>query len=290
MPGAKKGTAFTQDGKYLILATGGGAKLYSAAAAQQGTAQLIGSLSTPEGAGAVQAAVSPSGNFLFVTLQSSGGMAVFNLHKALTSGFNSSDLVGIVPVGVQPVGITISPDGKTMYVASIQNVDTGAEASQGRLSIIDEHKAETDPKNAVLHTLKAGCSDVRAITSPDGSEVWVTARESNMLLGYDAAKLRTDPDNALNAKVPVGSNPIGETYAKNKTRIVVACSNLLDNPNGKPSLYVVNPAAALDGKPAVTGKIIVGTEPRQFTTKGNTLMVTNTGGGEIQALNMLDLP
>jgi DNA-binding beta-propeller fold protein YncE len=290
MAGAKKGTAFTRDGKYLILATGSGAKLYSASAAQQGTAQLIGTLSTPKGAGAVQAAVSPDGNFLFVTLQSSGGMAVFNLHKALTSGFSSSDLVGTVPVGVQPVGITISPDGKTMYVASIQKNDTGDQASQGLLSVIDEHKAETDPAHAVIQAFAAGCSDVRAITSPDGTEVWVTARESNMLLGYDAANLRTDPAHALNVKVPVGSGPIGETYAKNKTRIVVACSNLSNNSTGVPSLYVVDPQAALDGKPAVLGKVIAGKEPRQFTTKGNTLMVTNTGGGQIQALNMLDLP
>jgi serine/threonine protein kinase/DNA-binding beta-propeller fold protein YncE len=290
MPGANKGTAFTKDGHDLIVATGGGAKLYSVAAAEQGTAQLVGTLSTKGGRGAVQAAVSPDGNFLFVTLQSSGGMAVFNLQKAFTSGFNSSsDLVGIVPTGVQPVGVTISPDGKTMYVASIAKVKTQL-ATQGVLSIIDEHKAETDPEHAVINTLAAGCGDVRAITSDDGTEVWVTARESDMLLGYDAGKLRTDPKNALNAKVPVGAGPIGVTYAKNKSRLVVACSNLMTNPNGHSRLYVVNPQAALEGDPAVTGIIPAGTQPRQFTTKGNTLLVTNTGAGQLQALNMLDLP
>jgi DNA-binding beta-propeller fold protein YncE len=131
---------------------------------------------------------------------------------------------------------------------------------------------------------------VRAITSPDGSVVWVTARESDMLLGYDAGLLRTDPAKALIAKVPIGAGPIGETYAKNQSRIVVACSDLMDNSGGKPSLYVVDPKAALDGKPAVTGMIITGKEPRQFTTKGNTLLVTNTGQAQLQAVNMLDLP
>jgi serine/threonine-protein kinase len=289
MPGAKKGTAFTRDGKNLIVTTGGGANLYSVAAAEQGTAQLVGTLRTPAGAGAVQAAVSPDGNFAFVTLQSSGGVAVFNLQKAFADGFKSNDLVGIVPTGHQPVGVTISPDGKTMYVASIQAEVTSA-ASQGLLSVIDEHKAETDPEHAVIHTLKAGCGDVRAITSPDGTEVWVTARESDMLLGYDAGKLRTDPAHALNAKVPVGAGPIGVTYAKNKTRLVVACSDLMDNAGGEPSLYVVDPIAAIAGKPAVRGLIPTGIEPRQFTTKGNTLLVTNTGQAQLQAVNMLDLP
>ena len=67
-------------------------------------------------AGAVGVAASPDGKFVFLTLQNTTHMAVFNLAKALSSGFNPGDFVGFVPLGVQPVGIGTSPDGKWLYV------------------------------------------------------------------------------------------------------------------------------------------------------------------------------
>ena len=45
-------------------------------------------------------------------------MAVFNLKKAESNGFGSSDLVGYVPLGVAPVGIAISPNGRYLYATS----------------------------------------------------------------------------------------------------------------------------------------------------------------------------
>ncbi len=85
MPGANKGFQFSKDGKQLIVATNGGAYVYSEAAAEQGQAQLLGKLESPGGNGAVQTAMSQDGKFLFVTLQSSTGVAVFNYAQAAAS-------------------------------------------------------------------------------------------------------------------------------------------------------------------------------------------------------------
>ena len=120
MPGANKGFQFSKDGKQLIVATNGGAYVYSEAAAEQGQAQLLGKLESPGGNGAVQTAMSQDGKFLFVTLQSSTGVAVFNYAQAAASGFQQNGLVGVIPTGLQPVGIDLSPDGQTMYVTSMQ--------------------------------------------------------------------------------------------------------------------------------------------------------------------------
>jgi DNA-binding beta-propeller fold protein YncE len=99
IPGANKGLTVTSDGRYLVLAAGSGAKVLSAADAEQGTAHLIGSLHSPGGTGAVQVALSPDDQFAYVTLQDSSGVAVFNLRHALSSGFDEASLVGTVRAG-----------------------------------------------------------------------------------------------------------------------------------------------------------------------------------------------
>ena len=58
----------------------------------------------------------------------------------------------------------------------------------------------------------AGCSPVRVIASKDNKVVWVTARESDALLGFSAPKLQSDPAHALIARVGVGESPIGLTF------------------------------------------------------------------------------
>jgi serine/threonine protein kinase/DNA-binding beta-propeller fold protein YncE len=287
--GANKGEAITPDGQDLLLASGSGAQVLSVANAEQGVGTVLGTLSSPNGRGAVQVAFSPTGKFAFVTLQSSGGMAVFNLKQARASNFTTSGYVGTVPTGSEPVGIAESPDGHWLYVTSIEKVKT-AVPSEGLLSVVNLHKAEVKPARSVVANATAGCSPVRVITSADGSVVWVTARESNALLGFSAAKLRSDPAHALIARVGVGVSPIGLSFAAGGKRIVVANSDLKSIPGATPSLSVVSTSQALAGKPAVLGLIKSGVLPRQFATEGEALLVTNYGSGQLQAINIADLP
>jgi len=45
------------------------------------------------------------------------------------------------------------------------------------------------PFKAIIATVPSGCNTVRCLVSPDGKVIWVTARENNHLLSFDAKKL-----------------------------------------------------------------------------------------------------
>ena len=163
---------------------------------------------------------------------------------------------------------------------------------EGTLSVLSQSRAKATPASAVVAKTTAGCQPARVITSPDGKVVWVTARQSNSLLGFSAAKLRSAPAHSLIAKVAVGANPIGLSLVRGGSRIVVADSDLSVLPGASPSVAVVNTSAALAGKPALLGLIPSGMVPRQFALEpnGKTLLVTNQNSHQLQALHVADLP
>jgi serine/threonine protein kinase/DNA-binding beta-propeller fold protein YncE len=280
--GAGRGAELTSDGKYLVAATGSGALVVNVAEAEQGDPYpVMGTLTSPTGSGAVQVLISTDSRFVFVTLQNSAELAVFNLDQALTRGFGSSDFIGYVPLGNTPVGM--ATDGTWLYVA-----DLGA----GDLSVLSLSRAETDPAHAVAVTAPAGCQPARAMMSPDHQVVWVTARGSDALLGFSATRLRTDPRHALIAKVMVGEVPLGEAFVDHGARIVVADSNLSALAGVPSNVAVVNTADALSGKPALLGYVPTGAVPREFAVVPgrDTVLVTVQGAHDLEAINAGDLP
>jgi serine/threonine-protein kinase len=292
VPGLQKGAALTHNGKYLVAALNSGAVVVDVAAAEEGSSHaVVGTLTSSFGSGAVEVGISPDDQFVFVTLQESAAMAVFNLQTALTHGFGSAAAVGKVSLSQQPVGLTFSPDTKLMYVTSMMKAKNQAEG-EGTVSVLDTALAETDPAKAVKTTADAGCDPVRAIT--DGTTVWVTSRESNALLGFSASRLLSNPQHALEAQVDVGSAPIGETFAGHgrRTRILIADSNQSGPSGVAPTVAVVDPAQALRRKPALLGYVSTGQLPRQFTIQpgGKTALVTNDLAGQVQAIDLTTLP
>jgi DNA-binding beta-propeller fold protein YncE len=218
-----------------------------------------------------------------VTLQNSSGVAVFNLRHALSSGFDEASLVGTVRAGPEPVGIRLSadPEHKWLFVTNW--------GRQGTLSVLSRHLAETDSGHALLTTspAPAGCDPSRIVASADGQWVWVTSQSSNAVLGYDAAKLRTDPAHALVAVVPVGENPIGMQYIDSGRQLVVA------NSGSSRNLMVIDTHAALcRAGHQVTGSIVAGKGPRDFSLAagGGTLLVTNLGAGLLEAVKLDGIP
>ncbi len=292
VPGARKGMAITDDGKYLLVATAGGAKVLNVVDAEQGNVVIVGTLDSPGGRGAVQISLSPDNQFAFVTRQTSGGMAVFNLGQALANGFATSSLVGLVPTGEEPVGVAVSSDPahKWIYVTSMRQVGA-PNPSQGFVSVVNLHTAEVNPAKAVVAKVAAGCSPVRVLTSSDGSKVWVTARESDALLAFSARKMRgKNREHSLIARVDVGEGPIGFTFIKNGREIVVADSNLKNLPNVQPDVSVVSVSKALNRQPALLGLVKSGELPRQFYAQIKRLLVTNYGSGQLQNILIPDLP
>ena len=223
--------------------------------------------------GAVGVQVSPDNRFVFVTMQNTTKMAVFNLNEALATSFRGNYLVGFVPLHTQPVGVS-QPAGNSLYVTSFQKHDTGNTNSLGTLSVVNWQTAEKTPGAAVVSTVDADCSPARVILTGHDKTVWVTARDSGTLLAFSAAKLTSDPSRALLADVPVGPGPIGLTSLASGTRIIVANSNSATGANGY--LTVIDTAKALRHQPAVLGLITAAGQPRQVTlAPGDTLLATD---------------
>jgi len=286
-----EGEAFTHNRQYLLVAGGSGMTVFRVRDLETGGTLPVGSLASPGGKFALQVIPSLDDRFAFVALQNSGNVAVFNLHKALTQGFGPADFVGMIPIGPNPTGMAASPDGRYLYVVS-GLANTAVQSGMGSLTIVNMHKAVADPGSSVVKTVNAGCGPARVITSPDGKDVWVTAGGGNTLEAFSAGKLLTDTKHALIAKVPVGQIPLGLVLVNNGKRMVVADSNRDNVGTAAPGLAVIDVDKALAGKPAVLGTIKSGLAPRQFALEpgGKTLLVTNTGSGQVEAVNVGQLP
>jgi DNA-binding beta-propeller fold protein YncE len=296
LTGQPLGEVLTHDGRYLLAADDeDGALVISVGRAEagQGDAQ-VGILGTgTAGSGAIEVAVSPDGRFAFVSLENSASIAVYNLQRALTKGFGAADLVGVIPVGTAPVGLAVSPDGQWLYATSeLARAAPASAQSQGTLTVINLRRAETDPAASLVATVAAGCSPVRVITSASGSVVWVTARGSDRVLGFSAARLRTDPTHSMIASVEVGEAPVGLALVDGGRRIVVADSNRFSASGASSSLAVVDVAAALAGRPALLGYLPAGGFPREMALEpdGRTLLVGNFSSGQLEAVDVADLP
>lgn len=136
----------------------------------------------------------------------------------------------------------------------------------------------------------AGCAG--AVTSAaDGTQVWVTARASDDLLCFAAARLVSDPKRPLGAVVRVGEAPVGLAAVRGSSLVVVADSNRFGASGATSDLEVVNVAAALAGHPAVVGHIRAGLFPRDMTVAPDgTLLVSNFDSGQVEAVDATTVP
>lgn len=285
------GEALTPGDRYLLVAGGGGgAAVVSVAAAEDGSgAAVLGLMDKAGGHGAIGVSVSPDGRYAFVALEDSGGVAVFNLQRAIAGGFGPAGYAGTIPTALAPTDIAVAPGGRWLYVTS---EDASISTRVGILEVISLATAETDPAAAVVARVRAGCNPVRVITSADGSVVWVTARASDALLAYSAARLRTDPSHALLGVIRVGEAPVDLALARGGTRLVVADSDRFNVPGSSASLAVVDVTDLLAGRPALLGYLPAGKFPRQVTAEpgGRVVLVTNFSSSQLEAVEVADLP
>jgi hypothetical protein len=290
---SSRGEALTHGGRYLLVANlGAGADVLNVSKAIHGKpGAVIGSLSGGSPLkGGFEIAITRDSRFAFVTLASSAKIAVFNLHRALTRGFGPSDFVGTIPVGFHPVGIAMSPDGRWLYAT---NEHAARGVNHGTLSVISVPKAESGPAKAVVSTVNAGCEPVRVIASKDGKTVWVSARASDALVGFSAARLVSDPRHALIASIRVGVAPIGLALVKCDSLVVVADSNRFHVGGRSTDLAVVDVRHVLAGRPArLLGYLPAGQIPREMTTvpSAHLLLVDNYGSGQIESVDLTGLP
>ncbi len=284
---APLGVALTPDGRDLIAAAGGGAIVFSVAGLERAGTTVTQTVEVlrSSGQGAIETAVSPDGNYVFVTLEDSDDLAVFNLSRSLQQGVRRSDLVGTAPLGVAPVGVAVAPGGRYLYVTSEARTNN---SDQGTLTTIDMAEAERDPARAIVSTVAAGCSPVRVVAT--GTSVYVTARGSDAVLAFDAKSLVRTPSSALEGEVQVGEAPVGLALVHHDRVLVVADSDRFSAPGAGSSLAVV----AIRGRDEMSlqGYVRTGAFPRDMAvgSHGTTLLVSDYASGQLEAVNVRTLP
>jgi DNA-binding beta-propeller fold protein YncE len=274
------GMAMTHNGQLLLVAGYTATAVLSVRALEDGSHDPLVGILADAGTGQFEVAVSGDDRYVFVTDETTGGLSVFDLAKALRRGFSARGVeVGIVPLATGAVGVAMAPGGTQLYITTY-----GAYGPYGQLWLIDTARAESGA-GAVLAHVAAGCQQVRVAVSPDGSTVWVTALQSNALLGFSAAGLRDKPARALQAVVRVGSEPVGLLLVDDGRLALVGNSNrglvpgtASDVPQ---TVSVINTAAALAGRPSLVGVVPAGLFPRDLTfdqATGRVLLGNFTSG------------
>jgi len=287
-PGAKKTVTITPGGKYVLAAVGNGADVISATEAENGNAAgaVLGQIAPSLQDTSNQVFVSSDGKLVFITYQNTGNVAVFSLQQAMAGHYGQAGFLGMIPLGraSMPQAMAESHDGRWLYV-------TG-ESQEGRLYLVDLAQAGSDPQRALVSSTAAGCAPARVIVSADGSNVWVTDRDSNALVAFSAAALARKAEHPLVAKVTVGQKPIGLSFVNGGSEIVVADANS-GGLSGADNLVLVSTQLALHGKSgALSGFIPTGQQPRDLALEpdGKTLLSTDTKSGQLLAIDVRSLP
>jgi YVTN family beta-propeller protein len=165
----------------------------------------------------------------------------------------------LIPVGVNPEGLAVSPDGSRVWVA-----DTGPQTGLPSLGAISVISTATDKVTA---TLKLSVTDPRQIAfSPSGGTAYVTT--SAGVLVYNTASDR------LVTLIPGLGDPEGVTVAPNGT---VYVTNTEQN--------VVDVISAATNR--VTRTIAAGQLPWQMalTSNGSTLYVADGDSDAVSVIN-----
>ncbi|KAI1387741.1 cytochrome cd1-nitrite reductase-like protein [Hypoxylon trugodes] len=297
--GVVSGLTLSHDKRYVYASVGPGAVILDVEKAVAGdTNPIVGLLRGTTGDGAIQVTLSKDDKYALVTQEYGtnatlfrGTIEVFQIHHGL-NGSIAGTSKGYTRLGYAVVGTAFSHDESKLYVTSeVTSQATSVNETRGTLSVLDVAILKTDPSKALLHTVDAGCSPVRLAVSPDGKQVWVTARLSNKLLAFDTEKLDSaHPEGALRASVQVGTSPVGIAIVNRGRHIITADSNRFNYANATTGLTVVGTEAALWGNQGFP-RILTGLFPREFAVSpdGKTLLVSEYRSKAIQAVDITRL-
>lgn len=310
LEGSPWGMALTHDGRLLIVASDDRVAFLDPARLIAGSSDaVLGYLNDAPAAGRVYANVTTDDRWLFLSDESAKAISVVDLVKARASGFDAGAVIGRIPTGRAPIALTFSMDHRFLYTTSQVAPDTsgwpavckapGSEAdpqassyAQGAILVVDVARATSDPANAVVGAVPAGCNPVRLATSPAGDVAYVTARTDNAILAFDTGKLLADPANALVGRVPVGVAPVGVAVINGGARIAVTNSNRFGNSDAPQSLIIIDAQKIASGEAAVLGSVPAGVFPRELrvTEDQKTLLLTNFGSKNLAVIDIARLP
>ena len=201
------------------------------------------------------AAFSPNGAVAYVTANSGQSVMVVNTAN--------HSVMSTIPIGANPNGTAVSPDGNRVYTANLQ----------GGVSVIDT------ATNSVVNTIPLAIGSLRVAVSPDGTRGYVTNQVQNTVTVINL----TDDTvvttlRGFNVPVHVALNPDG-------TRAYV--SNVAGGPG---SVTVIETATN-----TVIDTVQLGGDDSTFTPSGfgfspdgSRLYVADVAGNNITVLNTAD--
>ena len=304
------GLALTHDGKLLIATAGDGPVFLDVERMASGASNpVLGSFSDGANSQSIYANVSPGDKLLFVSEERAHSITVIDLERARSNGYKADATIGNIPVANAPIALTFSPDGKWLYTTSQGALPDwhwpkackpeGRDPStaeitnpEGAVIVVDVARASTDPAQAVVARVPAGCSPVRMAITPDGARIYVTARNSNAVLAFDTAKLLSDADHARVGEASVGAAPVPIAVVDSGRKVVAGNSNRFGASTAAQSLVVLDAAKMEAGTDAVLGAIAAGAFPREMalSADGHTLFLTNFGSNSLQVMDVDHLP
>ena len=310
LEGSPYGMALTHDGALLIVTSDDRVAFIDPARLIAGSPDaILGYLNDAPLAGRMYANVTPNDRWLFLSDESARTISVVDLVKARASGFDTSAVIGQIPVGRAPIALTFSTDHQFLYTTSqvapsaygwpsvcrAPGSDAAREPSdyaEGAILVIDVARATHDPANAVVGAVAAGCNPVRLVTSPSDDVAYVSARTDNALLAFDTRKLLTDPAHALIGRVPVGDAPVGVAVLNGGAWLAVTNSSRFGNSNATQSLTIIDAHKISSGEAAVLGTVPAGVFPRELrvTEDQTTLLLTNFGSKSLALIDIARLP
>lgn len=309
LPSGPFGITLTHDGMLLIAAATTDAVFVDVQKMIEGADNPVAG-AIAGGRGSIYTNTTADDKTLFVAEENGEAITVIDLERARRDGYQAQDVIGKIPVGLAPIALTFSPDGKWLYTTSQAALpewnwpkackpegmpvpDSIITNPEGAVIVIDVARAKTDPAHAVAAQVPAGCSPVRMSISPSGDRIYVTARNNNAVLEFETAKLISDGAHAMAGLAPVGDAPVPVMVVDQGRKVIVGNSNRFAGRGGAAQSLVVLDAAKIPrGMSAVLGTIPAGSFPREMAVSSDqrTLFLTNFGSNSLQVIDVARLP
>jgi DNA-binding beta-propeller fold protein YncE len=217
-------------------------------------------------------------------------------------------IIGRIPVGISPIALTFSKDERWLFTTSeIADPEWGwprtivregarsdrEKVPEGAVIVIDALKARLNPQHSVVARIAAGGSPVRAALSPDGTRLFVTARNSDAVLVFETADLTSGHDRVKPVVIPVGKSPVPVILTNDGRFALVGNSNRFSADVTKNStLSVLETSRVGTALDPVIGYIPCGAFPRNFClgSDGRSLFLTNFQSASILVIDSDRLP
>jgi DNA-binding beta-propeller fold protein YncE len=298
-PTAAVGLTLTKDHRLAVIAGSDRIYVLDVAAIIAGKESVAGTIRYATDPGTVSVALTPNEKLLFASDESAGKITVLSFDEMRRSRFAVPRVISSIEVDYAPTVLTISPDGRWVYVP-VQGIrrrynppivcrsEGGTDPTPinpvGGILAIDVAKAVSRPGEAVVSRAHAGCSPVRFALSRSGKTLWITNRLGDTVRALDTAKIIRDPERSEQAVVKVGHQPIGVALLRGDGIVAVANASRWDPDQTSPkTVSAFSAASAFKDRPVRPASIRVGRFPRDLSASvdGETLYVSNFGSKSI---------